>query len=167
MVNKKSKGINSKLLEVFSIILFWMFITLIVFYLINSFTDISLLERRSINSETELQSKVYDCDDIRIIFSSAGVCYNPVTESIYISVIPISEVEISSAMINVIGEDAMRMFDAKLNLIRSEPNVIKVEYDVNQDGFVELVELVPRFMKGDEEQHCESAKILARRVLSC
>ena len=106
------------------------------------------------------------CELIRLRFKPPGVCYKSSENKVLISLISFGKT-VSSAMINIISDQRFIMHDVNLNLAIDDAYELEFDYNIDNLGFIELVEVVPRLIDNGVEYHCEPSKILKRNILSC
>ncbi len=167
MATQKRKGINIKFFILIFVILFWAFLAVIVFVMANLISGY----RSQTPSGSGLvinEEDVLTCDDVMIRFVGDAVCYDSRTQQAQISIMSVGRVNVSTVLVNIYGEDSMVMSDTPINLLYGESETIKVDYDLDLNGFIRVAEIIPNFVKDGSLERCESSKVIRRSaILSC
>ena len=166
MAVHKRKGINVKFVILVFVILLWAFLAFIILIMINVLSGYTAQNQEAPQFVLD-DGEILSCDDLRIRVVSGGVCYNSPTGQVHISLISTGRASVSTMLINIFGEDSMVMHDNVINLQTGESETLKIDYDLDENGFIRIVEVIPRFVIDIEEHQCESSKLLLRNVLSC
>lgn len=165
MATQKKKGINVKFFILIFVILFWAFLAFVILIMINILSGYRPHDEIQVVAIDE--EDLLSCADVKIRFVSGGVCYDSVTSNVHISLISQGEATVSTLLVNSIGEDSMVMSENVINLQRGESETLKINYDLDENGFIRIVEIIPRFVLDGEEYRCESSKLISRNILLC
>lgn len=168
---KWKRRYDGKLRLLIGIIMLWGLLAGFIFYLSGSYLEETFTLRKTHGTSFAQAKQVLTCRDASLWLPStaslSSACYDPREKMVEVRIRENGNATITSLMINVIGTEGMVMHDAPVSLDDSRIKVISIPYDIDDEGIVDFVEIVPRFISRGVEHHCEDAKVLVTDVLTC
>jgi hypothetical protein len=164
MPRKKNDASRIKSFILLVIIVVWGLLSGVIFYFSSTFLDDQYPSRRN---PFIFEQKV-TCDDIELVFpqNTPGICFDDTSGVLRVTVRPMGDAHVTSLLITIIGEDGGEILEERSHF-DDEYYTIQVPYDTNEDGDVELVEIVPRYVDTGIEQHCEESKVTITTIPAC
>lgn len=164
-----------KILIIFFIVLFWVAISGGIIIFLNqtvSEEDVAEYVKNQDKKEEVITYHIFTCEDVDFRLTKRNgeddICYRPKTKTLELWITNYGEAEIVSYYTNVIGSEAMSYQDNNESIAASRSDFVSVPYSIDQNGIVEMVEVVPRIISENKLEDCLPQKIFyTDLILSC
>ena len=170
--SKRMSEKKFKAIALVTIIFFWGLIAGTLSYLTASFMEDKYGDIGNIHDDHVSRVESHTCSDIKLSIpqnfskNRFEACYLAQENKVKLRIKNVGKASIFSVMVNIIGEDGMAMLDEEILLTSLESTTLFLEYDFEENGMVEFVEIVPH-LNQETLKRCESSKLIMHEVLSC